>query len=201
MLTTTAAASDTALPTHFGIPMRSMILPVLAALLPIFALIGAEPSPLINGIVGQVHFSPRGGCADAIIAELEAAKASVYVQAYSFTHKGIAKALVEAARRGVKVSVILDKSQRTEKYSGADFVANAGIPVVIDEKPAIAHSKVMIIDTNTVITGSYNFTTSAEERNVENLLVLRSAELAMSYRAVWKERQEVSVPFVPRSER
>jgi phosphatidylserine/phosphatidylglycerophosphate/cardiolipin synthase-like enzyme len=54
--------------------------------------------------------------------------------------------------------VILDKSQWTEKYSGATYLANHKIPVLIDDKHAIAHNKVMIIDDNTVITGSFNFT-------------------------------------------
>ena len=68
-----------------------------------------------------VYFSPHGGCTDAIVKELDAAKESVLVQAYSFTSAPIAKALMEAHKRGVKVQVILDKSQRTEKYSSATF--------------------------------------------------------------------------------
>src|SRR5450755_3995742 len=80
----------------------------------------------------QVFFSPKGGCTEAVVANLNAAKATVLVQAYSFTSAPIAKALVDAAKRGVKVQVILDKSQRTEKYSSADFVQHAGIPTYID---------------------------------------------------------------------
>ena len=75
------------------------------------------------------------------------------VQAYSFTSAPIAKALVDAHKRGVDVRVILDKSQRTEKYSSADFVAHAGILTLIDAKHAIAHNKVMVIDGETVLTG------------------------------------------------
>ena len=64
----------------------------------------------------EVHFSPKGGCTDAVVAELDSAKTSVLVQAYSFTSARIAKALVEAHKRGVQVQAVLDKSQRTEKY-------------------------------------------------------------------------------------
>src|ERR1039458_7346670 len=84
-----------------------------------------------------------------------------------------AKALVEAHRRGVKVEVVLDRSQRTEKYSSATFVRNEGIPCFIDAQHAIAHNKVMVIDGLTVITGSFNFTKAAEANNAENLLVIQ----------------------------
>src|SRR6266581_8976867 len=82
----------------------------------------------------KVFFSPAGGCTEAITAELVKAKRSVLIQAYSFTSAPIAKAVVDAHERGVKVTVILDKSQRTEKYSSADFLGNAGVPTYIDPK-------------------------------------------------------------------
>jgi phosphatidylserine/phosphatidylglycerophosphate/cardiolipin synthase-like enzyme len=134
----------------------------------------------------EVRFSPSGGCTEAVVKEIDAARKTIIVQAYSFTSAPIAKALVGAHKRGVDVRVILDKSQRTEKYSSADFVQHAGIPVWIDAKHAIAHNKVMVIDGETVITGSFNFTTSAEDRNAENLLVIRSPELAKTYADNWR---------------
>jgi len=122
----------------------------------------------------------------------------VRVQAYSFTSAPIAKALVDAHKRGVSVEVILDRSQRTEKYSGATFLANSRIPVYIESAHAIAHNKVMIIDGQTVITGPFNFTKAAEERNAENLLVLRSKELAKIYTENWEKHREHSEPYRPR---
>ncbi len=126
----------------------------------------------------QVYFSPDGGCTDAIVNALAAAHSRVLVQAYTFTAKPIAQALLDAKKRGVEVRIILDKSQRTERYSEADFFAHMGIPTFIDPVHAIAHNKIMIIDNNTVITGSFNFTKAAEEHNAENLLVLHSTDLA-----------------------
>ena len=76
---------------------------------------------------------------------------------------------MNAHKRGIKVEVILDKSQRTQKYSSATFLYNQGILVKIDAQHAIAHDKVMIIDGETVITGSFNFAKAAEESNAENL--------------------------------
>ncbi len=142
-----------------------------------------------------VYFSPHGGCTDAIVKELEGAKETVLVQAYSFTSAPIAKALMEAHKRGVKVQVILDKSQWTEKYSSATFFQNVGIPTFVDDIHGLAHNKIMVIDGKTVITGSFNFTKAAEESNAENLLVIQDADLAAKYAKNWQEHLEHSVPY------
>jgi phosphatidylserine/phosphatidylglycerophosphate/cardiolipin synthase-like enzyme len=149
----------------------------------------------------DVYFSPRGGATFAIRQALDNAKSSVLVQAYSFTSAPIAEALVKAHRRGVKVRVLLDKSQKTEKYSSADFLANAGIPTKIDAAHAIAHNKVMIIDNEIVITGSFNFTQAAEESNAENLLVVRDKELASRYTENWEFHDKHSERYRARAER
>lgn len=134
----------------------------------------------------KVYFSPDGGCTDAVVAALNKAQVNVLVQAYSFTSAPIAKALVDAHKRGVDVRAILDKSNQTEKYSSADFVKNAGIKTWIDSKHAIAHNKIMIIDGATILTGSFNFTKAAEENNAENLLVIENdSALVLKYTRNW----------------
>lgn len=143
----------------------------------------------------QVYFSPMGGIAQAIIREIEKAQKEIKVQAYLFTNKDIARSLVAAKRRGVDIEVILDISNRTEKYSAADFIANNKISTYIDAEHAIAHNKLMIIDKEVVITGSFNFTKAAEEKNAENLLVLRSKELAETYLENWNEHRRHSDVF------
>jgi phosphatidylserine/phosphatidylglycerophosphate/cardiolipin synthase-like enzyme len=147
----------------------------------------------------EVRFSPDGGCTEAVVREIDAAQSSILVQAYSFTSAPIAKAVVEAYKRGVHVEVILDRSQKTEKYSEADFLHNARVPVLIDSRHAIAHNKVMIIDGQTVITGSFNFTKSAEERNAENLLVIRDKILADQYTLNWKLHADHSEEYAGRN--
>jgi phosphatidylserine/phosphatidylglycerophosphate/cardiolipin synthase-like enzyme len=119
----------------------------------------------------EVAFSPSGGITKMIVTELDSAKKSIEVQAYSFTSAPIAKALVDAHKRGVQVRVIIAKSQETLHYSAATFLA-AGIPVHIDKAFRIAHNKIMIIDKTDVITGSFNFTKAAAESNAENCLIL-----------------------------
>jgi phosphatidylserine/phosphatidylglycerophosphate/cardiolipin synthase-like enzyme len=120
------------------------------------------------------------------------------VQAYSFTSTPIAQALLEAHKRGVKVEVILDKSQRKASYTSASFLANSRIPTFIDDVHAIAHNKVMVIDGKIVITGSFNFTKAAESKNAENLLILQSPELAQIYTENWNRHREHSEPYAPR---
>jgi phosphatidylserine/phosphatidylglycerophosphate/cardiolipin synthase-like enzyme len=137
----------------------------------------------------EVGFSPHGGITQMIVNELNSAKKSIEVQAYSFTSAEIAKALMDANKRGVNVRIILNKSQQTEKYSSATFVANAGIPVHIDRAFQIAHSKIMIVDKADVITGSFNFTKSAEQNNAENCLILRgNRRLVDIYEENWNWR-------------
>ncbi len=145
----------------------------------------------------EVCFTPGGACTDLILAELGRARHRVLVQAYSFTSAPIAQALVQAHRRGVEVRVILDRSQLGERYNSGTFLSRAGIPVLVDDPPGIAHNKVMVIDDDEVITGSFNFTRSAQERNAENLLVLRDARLAEAYAANWERRRAVSLPYDP----
>lgn len=137
----------------------------------------------------QVFFSPKGGCTEAIIYEIDRAKTEILVQAYSFTSQPIAKALLSAHKRGIKVQAILDKSQRSERYTSASFLANTGIPTYIDASHAIAHNKLIVIDRETVITGSFNFTKAAEERNAENLLIIKSKDLAKPYIDNWNHHK------------
>jgi phosphatidylserine/phosphatidylglycerophosphate/cardiolipin synthase-like enzyme len=137
--------------------------------------VGAPPSV-------AVLFSPKGGCTEAVVHEINSARHEVLVQAYSFSSKPIAEALVAAKTRGVQVTVLLDKSNETEAYSDLPLLVEQGLAPLIDAHHAIAHNKVMVIDRSTVVTGSFNFTHQAEAENAENLLVIKgNAALARSY--------------------
>jgi len=133
----------------------------------------------------RVYFSPHGGATDALVEELGKVKATILVQAYSFTSAPITQALKEASQRGVKVRVVLDRSQRGEKYTSATFLVRAGIPVWIDASHQIAHNKVMVLDDETLVTGSFNFTKAAEQSNAENMLILKDRGLAAIYTKNW----------------
>lgn len=153
-------------------------------------LLACAPAPgaevLLKEARVQVYFSPEGGAEAAVVAAVDQARSSVLVQAYQFTSAPIAGALRAARQRGVDVRVILDPSQRTERYSVLTFLTRAGIPTWIDATRAIAHDKVMILDGRRVVTGSFNFTKAAERRNGENLLILDAPVLADLYTRNWQ---------------
>jgi phosphatidylserine/phosphatidylglycerophosphate/cardiolipin synthase-like enzyme len=121
----------------------------------------------------SVFFSPKGGCTEAMVAEIKRARREILVLAYSFTSKPIAEALIEAKKRGVHVDIVLDRSQEKEAYSELPMIEEHGLFPHIDAQHAIAHNKVMVIDKKTLITGSFNFTHQAEAENAENLLIIK----------------------------
>ena len=133
-----------------------------------------------------VYFTPPANAVAAIIKAIDASEREVLVQAYGFTHNGIAQALVRAHQRGVLVRVLLDKKSASSNRYVISVLQHAQIDVRQDGKHAIAHNKVMVIDLNKVITGSFNFTNSAATRNAENFLILKSEDLAQQYRLQWK---------------
>lgn len=143
----------------------------------------------------QVHFSPKGGCTDAIVAAIQAATHEILVQDYSFTSEPIAQALIAAHKNGVTVRVIMDKSVLNEK-SQVDNLHAAGIDVWIDSRHAIAHNKIIVIDGATVLTGSFNFTKQAETSNAENLLLLPPSEgVGPIYEGNWNAHVAHSTKF------
>jgi phosphatidylserine/phosphatidylglycerophosphate/cardiolipin synthase-like enzyme len=149
----------------------------------------------------RVYFSPNGGCTDAILQQINRAKTEILIQAYSFTSKPIAQALIAAQKRGIRITAVLDKSNRTQKYSAATFLKNVGVPVFIDDKHAIAHNKIMIIDNRVVITGSFNFTMAAETKNAENLLIIEDLpDLSRAYRENFQKHLRHSVAYRPSDE-
>jgi len=151
-------------------------------------------------IAAAVHFSPRGGCTEAVVRELKKARSEILLQAYSFTSRAIAEAVVEAKGRGVHVEVLLDRSNEQETRSELGELLGQGVVPLIDGHHAIAHNKVIIIDGHTVITGSFNFTNQAEHENAENLLILSGhPELVRSYRQNFLDHKAHSEPAQAKS--
>lgn len=155
----------------------------------------AVPPTPIRPTSWEICFSPGGRCTALIVQTLDRATHTVHLQAYSFTSGPIAQALVEAHRRGVVVEALVDQSQLTARGAQAGVLADAGIPVRIDAAHAIAHNKVIVVDGETVLTGSFNFTEAAEARNAENLLVVRDRALAERYDTNWRHHQAHSTSY------
>lgn len=146
-----------------------------------------NPNLTINGTPIEVYFSPDDGTAERIIELITNAKISVYFLAFSFTSDPIADALIAAETRGVEVSGVFETSQASGQ--GGEFfrLADLGMGVELDGNPRKMHHKVIIIDSRTVITGSYNFSRSAEESNDENTLIIHNREIANQFLVEFEE--------------
>lgn len=149
----------------------------------------------------QVAFTPGNDAGKLIADAIHDARQQVLVQAFSFTHRKIAEALIAAKRRGVDVKVVADKEQthRIPTSVIAKLVAG-GVPVFMDSDHAGAHNKVMVIDADspgaTLITGSFNFTHAAQYKNAENVLLIRgNPALTDLYLKNWRHHYEHSQPY------
>lgn len=147
----------------------------------------------------EVAFAPRDDTEKVVIELIRSARKSLEVQAYAFTSRNIADALVAAQRRGVHVEVLADaQMNRRGKGNAIGRLLAAGVPVAFETRYNAAHNKVIIVDAEgprcALLTGSYNFTWSANNRNAENLLIVREhCELARAYRANWlRHRKEAT---------
>ncbi len=141
-------------------------------------------------------FTPAQSCVGHVVDALNRARFEIRMQAYGFTSQPIISALVAARQRGVDVAVILDKSDEHSISAGsASYVLRSGIPVFVDYQPKIAHNKILIIDRAVVLTGSYNFTASAEHGNAENITFLSSPDVAKKFLKNWDSRRALSRSF------
>lgn len=148
-----------------------------------------------NNTPARVYFTPHSGVTRAIVKEIDNASMEILVQAYSLSSSSITKALVNAKRRGVEVSVIFDKNQKKSKRTAATALVKSDIPVYFENKYPVAGSNVMIIDKETVITGSSGFTKTAEKKNTGDLLIIKSKELANMYIDNWYKQKKHSQAY------
>lgn len=141
--------------------------------------------------VFNVCFTPPSGCGGLIAQEISKAKSSIYVQAYGLTSKPIIYQLKAAKRRGVRVKILVDGGYLSNNKPVLEEFKNAGIEILADKMSGIAHNKVMIIDKRKVITGSFNFTKSADTRNAENVVLIKDKKIAIKYLQNWLNRKNV----------
>ena len=154
------------------------------------------PSPVLDLDVTQIEvlFSPDDGTIDRFLELVQEAEESVLFMAYSFTDDDLAQAMLERAEAGVLVRGVFDESQAKSNLGGEyERLLENGLDVRLDGNPRGMHHKVILIDDQIVITGSYNFSNNAKTRNDENTLIIHSAEVAVLYRQefelVWGEAE------------
>jgi phosphatidylserine/phosphatidylglycerophosphate/cardiolipin synthase-like enzyme len=129
-----------------------------------------------TGVI-QACFSRVEQCDSLLINLISQAKKSVYVAIYSFTRDGLARALIDAKNRGVEVKVVIEEDNAYGQGSDYQMLKDAGVDVRLDGNPALMHHKFMIVDGELMVTGSYNWSTAAEDRNDENFVVIRDKEV------------------------
>ena len=141
----------------------------------------------------SVCFTPGQNCTSLIERSIMEARKSVLMHAYSFTSQPIANALIRAKEKGVEVVILVDKSQVKDKHTKVWHLKAAGIKVLVDVLPGIAHNKVLIIDDERVITGSFNWTNAAQFRNAENVLMIGDPKTVEFYKSNWLKRFETAL--------
>ena len=138
----------------------------------------------------SVCFVPEEHCTGVIVSALNGARAEIRVQAFVFSSRPIAAALKAAHDRGVDVQLVLDKRNQRIQGGVTDDLVSAGILVWVDWLPALAHSKLMIVDRHLVIGGSFNYSASADSRNAENVTFIDSPEVAGWFLSNWQLRRD-----------
>jgi len=144
----------------------------------------------------EVHYSPEGGCTAAVVAALAGEKKGVLMAAYQFTSPPILEALTDCLKRGVPVRLVHDQQGASSPTWKGRELAAAGGEVVLDGKHRIMHDKYLVlIGSRKVVTGSFNWTVSAETSNAENLLVITDRNLMSLYQTDWNVHQNHATPL------
>lgn len=149
----------------------------------------------------SVYFSPKRGSAQVLAGFIDRTEKTLDCAIYSLSHDLIADALIGAHRRGVKVRVLMDKSQAGGKASDDERLVAAGIEVRIDSNFKIFHHKVAIADRKrrgkqAVVTGSFNWTANADEKNAENMVILRLKRVVEEYENEFERLWVLNAPKV-----
>jgi phosphatidylserine/phosphatidylglycerophosphate/cardiolipin synthase-like enzyme len=149
----------------------------------------------------ELAFTPGDAIDNLLIGVIKGAQHEILVYAYTFTHRRIAQALVDAKRRGVAVAVLADREQaRLVPQNVLPQLVAGGVDVWLDGNFSAAHNKVIVVDADSAqamtVTGSFNFTFAAQRSNAENVVVLRdNGPVARAYRDNWRRLKAAAIPW------
>ncbi len=143
------------------------------------------PNPVltISGVKVENYFSAEDGVAQKIIDTVNTAKQSIYFMAFSFTQDAIGKAMEDRAKAGAKLQGVFETTGSSTPFSEYTKMKKAGFDVYQDGNPWVMHHKVIIIDEQTIIFGSFNFSDNADKSNDENILIVHDPEMAKAFKA------------------
>ncbi|XZR52785.1 MAG: phospholipase D family protein [Enterobacteriaceae bacterium] len=143
----------------------------------------------------EVGFSPGNTAENIILKSINNSKKTIDIAAYSFTNKNIAMLLIKAHNRGIKIRVVADKKSNIGKYSVIKYLKKHNVNIKLNNKYSIMHNKFIIIDNNSIETGSFNYTKNAIYRNAENVIFIKNIySIAKIYKnefnILWKESKK-----------
>lgn len=182
--------------------MRFVVLLWCVWVFPLVACGGDKPDIFPAQGTVQIAFTPENNIEGLLQSEIARSKKQILVQAYLLTSRAISNSLIAAHRRGIDVRVLADRNKVFDPsgHSRIPDLHRAGIPIWLEVNYAIAHNKILLIDAETdhsvVITGSYNFTASAQRRNAENVVIFRGHRpIAQRYASYWARHQQEALPY------
>jgi len=131
--------------------------------------------------MSSVYFSPGNECKNAIIHHIKQAKETVEICVFTISDNDISRQILASHKKGIRIKVITDDEKINDIGSDIREMYDAGIPVRIDGTRSLMHNKFCVVDGEIIITGSYNWTNSAADRNFENILVNNNFKVVKSY--------------------
>jgi len=156
-----------------------------------------------NSITHFLHPKESQKSLNAILSSISNAQESIYVMIFNFTHKQIAKALKDAAKRGVKVNIITDLKQSKNEFSQIAYLNKYNNILIYTlegkknkkEHTGSMHLKIIIIDDTLTFTGSANFSQSAFTINYENIILFNDPKTAKIYKDYFYEIKKRATTF------
>jgi phosphatidylserine/phosphatidylglycerophosphate/cardiolipin synthase-like enzyme len=153
-----------------------------------------EQALTIEGVSVRVLFAPEDEVIGHLVPLVEGARENIRFMAFSFTHDALGDAVLGRARAGVDVRGIFETRGSETEYSELRKLHCAQVPVRQDGNPGTFHHKVFVIDGETVVTGSFNFSENADDSNDENTVVITHREIAAQYLAEFERRWAEAAP-------
>jgi len=154
-----------------------------------------QQSATVNGTPVQVLFAAEDEVMSLLVPMIEEAQSSIRFMAFSFTYDDLGAAVLAKAEAGIDVMGIFEKRGSETEYSELPALYCTGVPARQDGNKGTFHHKVFIIDEQTVVTGSLNFSNNADESNDENVVIITNADIAAQYLAEFERRwAEAEVP-------
>src|SRR5262249_46909046 len=140
-----------------------------------------HPQLTIGGAPVENYFAAEDGVGAHVVERLNGAQRAIQLLAFSFTHDGIGKAVIAKAKAGLQVRGVFETTGSQTQFSEYGPMKQAALEVYTDGNPYVMHHKVFVVDGRTVIFGSFNFSTNADDDNDENLLIVDDPKLAEAF--------------------